>query len=337
MCGPRHVQVRLSALLLCAAGMLFATGCEKSPDAEPAQEPAERPATLPAGFDNAFMIPDADRDQWGNPVHVRNGSKADPETGYPYEAWLKQPRMEFVLIPAGEFMMGSGISAEEVAWRYGGLADYFTHEHPQHRVQITKPFWLGKYEVTQGQWQAVTEEPPWAGQEYAKSNPRHAVSWVPSDDCQSFISKLAERTAAKVFAFPTEAQWEYACRAGTQTAYSFGGSAPQLKDYAWYEDNAKQVGEEYAHAVGSKRPNAWGLYDMHGNVWEWCADWYGKDYYASSPAVDPTGPASGRARVLRGGGWSNQDWDARCAARSSMGRVFKMLPNGGLRAALRVP
>ena len=140
--------------------------------------------------------------------------------------------------------------------------------------------------------------------------PVERVSW---DDCQEFIKRLngkAEMGNWKA-RLPTEAQWEYACRAGTTTEYSFGDSEAALGDYAWFGGNS----ESKTHEVGQKKPNAWGLYDMHGNVWEWCADWYGA--YAADDAVDPTGPSSGSSRVLRGGSWYCSATYCRSACRRS--------------------
>ena len=261
---------------------------------------------LPEWLAGAFEVPGEAKDAYGNPV--RQG--LDPTTGWPLEIRHKARRMHFVFIPAGEFMMGSPENEKD---RFGG-------EGPVHKVKITKPFYLGKYEVTQAEWQQVTGEEPWSGERYAKANPRHAVSYVSWHDCQEFVKKLkaevrssrfsgsseerAEtRTTNLSFALPTEAQWEYACRAGTQTRFCYGDDADyrQLKDYAWFDDNALDVGEKYAHPVGQKKPNAWGLYDMHGNVWEWCQDWYGD--YPSSSVSDPSGPTGGGVRVFRGGSW----------------------------------
>ena len=206
-------------------------------------------------------------------------------------------KMEFVLIGAGQFMMGSRESAEELAKRMkDGKADLFKNERPAHKVTITKPFFLGKYEVTQGQWQAVmANDLSWFA---GPKNPVEEVSWT---DCQKYMAKLNEklRAAGAKFSLPTEAQWEYACRAGTTTQFDFSDDPAKLDEYAWRRDNAKRT----THPVGQKKPNAWGLYDMYGNVWEWTADWYAEDYYGKSPAVDPAGPDSGESRVLRGGSW----------------------------------
>ncbi|MDY0171233.1 MAG: SUMF1/EgtB/PvdO family nonheme iron enzyme, partial [Thermoguttaceae bacterium] len=208
------------------------------------------------------------------------------------EAWashLGQPveltdtaGMEFVLIPPGEFMMGVR----------GADSD----DGPQHRVRITKPFYLGKYPVTQQQWEAVTGNNP--GQFKEPTNPVETVSW---NDCQEFLKTLNEKADGpqRTFRLPTEAEWEYACRAGTATRFGFGDDAGQLGEYAWYEANAGGR----TQPVGQKKPNAWGLHDMHGNVWEWCADWFSADYYAKSPTDNPPGPVSGSLRALRGGAW----------------------------------
>ena len=124
------------------------------------------------------------------------------------------------------------------------------------------------------------------------------VSW---DDAVAYCKKLSEKEG-KTYRLPTEAEWEYACRAGTKTAWSFGDDEKVLGDYAWYDKNAVEiVSEQYAHQVGLKKPNGFGLYDMHSNVYEWCHDYYEEDYYQQSPEKDPTGPVTGSSRVLRGG------------------------------------
>ena len=196
----------------------------------------------------------------------------------------KGVKLDLVLIPAGEFMMGSPDSDR----------DGFDWEKPQHKVRITKPFYLGKYLVTQEQWQTVMDSNPSLLK--GPKNPVEQVSW---EDCQKFLGKLNTKSAAGggKFQLPSEAQWEYACRAGSKTRYCFGDDEKQLGEYAWYDKNSGGK----THPVGEKKPNAWGLYDMHGGVWEWCADWY-KDY-KESPVDDPMGAATGSFRVFRGGSW----------------------------------
>ena len=183
--------------------------------------------------------------------------------------------MVLVPIPAGKFMMG---------------------DESKHSVTITKPFHLGAFEVTQEQYEKVMGKNP----SYFKgpNNPVELVSWK---DAVEFCRKLSqlpkEKAAGHVYRLPTEAEWEYACRAGTTAAYSFGDDASQLGQYAWFDENSGTT----THPVGGKKPNPWGLYDMHGNVWEWCHDWHGE--YPSEPVTDPTGPTTGSFRVYRGGGW----------------------------------
>ncbi len=176
-------------------------------------------------------------------------------------------------------------------------------EKPQHRVGITRAFHLGKCPVTQEQWQAVMGSNP--SHFHGPKNPVEKVSW---DDCQKFLDKLTSKSAGAsgVFMLPTEAQWEYACRATSATRYCFGDDESQLGEYAWY---GGELGSK-TRPVGQKEPNAWGLYDMHGNVWEWCQDWYDSQYYRKSynrgriVDEDPAGPATGSYRVCRGGGWA---------------------------------
>jgi len=184
-------------------------------------------------------------------------------------------KMEFVLIPAGSFMMGSDKKADA---------------KPVHRVTITKPFYLGKFEVTQEQWEKVMGNNP--SRFKGAKNPVEQVSW---EDSQKFMEALKGKVPSQTFRLPTEAEWEYACRAGSKTDYSYGDSPEKLGDHAWYKENC----ENTTHPIGQKKPNPWGLYDMHGNVWEWCQDWHGK--YSAKSATDPTGAATGERRVLRGG------------------------------------
>lgn len=187
-------------------------------------------------------------------------------------------KLELVLIHAGSFQMGSNQN------------DY--DESPAHRVTLSRPYYLGKYEITQEQWEKVMGENP---SHFKGANlPVENVSW---EDCQRFVAALQKKTGRR-FALPTEAQWEYACRAGTTTSYSFGDDESQLENYAWFASNS----ELKTHPVGRKKPNPWGLYDMHGNVFEWCADWY-VESYPKEDVVDPVGPTTGDRRAIRGGAW----------------------------------
>jgi formylglycine-generating enzyme required for sulfatase activity len=206
---------------------------------------------------------------------------------------------EFIQIPTGSFIMGADKNFEDAR----------DDETPPHRVTISQPFYLGKYEVTQGEWVAVMENNPSAFKERSSSNPVENVSW---NDVQSFIQRLSAKERKK-YRLPTEAEWEYAARAGTKSTYSFGNDARQLGQYAWWYDG--KSGRQ-THPAGQKQPNPWGLYDMHGNVWEWVNDWYNDSYYSRRPSTDPAGPSEGNFRVLRGGSWSNSAWGLRSASRN---------------------
>ena len=181
--------------------------------------------------------------------------------------------LEMVLIPAGTFVMGSPESEEDR-----------NDDEVQHLVTLTKPYYMGKYEVTQEQWEAIMGKNP--SQIKGTNFPVTDVSW---NDCQKFIKKLNKITEGG-YRLPTEAEWEYACRAGTTTAYSFGGSLA--------ENDANIIGERIK-SVGSYKPNAFGLYDMHGNVFEMCEDWYAE--YPTGVIIDPKGPAKGKNHIVRGG------------------------------------
>jgi len=175
------------------------------------------------------------------------------------------------------------------------------HERPAHRVRISKPFYMGVYEVTQEEYQKVMGDNPSEFQ----GNPRlpvHGVSWHEAVRfCERLTALPSERSAGRRYRLPTEAEWEYACRAGTRTAFHFGNSPDALDDYAWY-NRTRELGPS---PIGRKKPNRWGLYDMHGNVAEWCSDWYCPKYYAISLTTDPKGPEGPerpfRTRVHRGG------------------------------------
>jgi len=208
-------------------------------------------------------------------------------------------KLEMVLIPAGSFMMGAARGERD--------------EYPVHKVNITKPFYLAKYELTQQQWAVVMgAKAPGKFQD-----PKHPVESLARLHVAAFFKRLNEKLGGKsfvgrhpldlagtpgIYRLPTEAQWEYACRAGSNTNYSFGDDEKLLGQYAWFYGNS----EGTTHPVGRKKPNRWGLYDMHGNVWEMCRDEYFADYYAISPTDYPPGPRATHRRVgvVRGGAWN---------------------------------
>ena len=201
--------------------------------------------------------------------------------------------IEFVLIEPGWFMMGSN----------KGLAS----EKPVHKVDITRPFYLGRYPFTQSQWVSIAGTNP--SQFKGDAYPVEQVSWL---DVQAFLKKL--NTGEWNYRLPTEAEWEYACRAGTSTEYSFGNNDTVVGEYAWYRGNSNGKSQP----VGRKRPNPWGLFDIHGNVHEWVQDWFDSDSYArfeNKTAVDPTGAESGDYRVVRGGSSDNSAESLRSAQR----------------------
>jgi len=243
--------------------------------------------------------------------------------------------MKLVLIPKGTFMMGSPKTEE------GRVQD-----ETQHQVTISKDYYLGVTEVTQGQYEKVMGTNPsnFQGNKIEGSSSNHPVDRVSWEDAVEFCKKLSElpeeKGAGRVYRLPTEAEWEYACRAGSKTAYSFGDNSRDLGNYAWFGNNSgskeldsaailKDTPQRYmdtlvsarcaTHPVGEKNANAWGLYDMHGNVWEWCSDWYGG--YPKGAVSDPVGPIQGSRRVDRGGSWLLE------AARCRLAIRFRRLPS----------
>ena len=189
--------------------------------------------------------------------------------------------------------------------------EHIPDEGPQHRVVITKPFYLSKYETTQAQWEAVMEENK-AAFRVNLSHPIEQVSW---DDVNEFVRRMNFRNGVPglKFMLPTEARWEYACRAGTTSTWACGDTEDRLTEVAWIKPNSRQQ----THPVGELRPNAFGLYDMNGNVWEWCSDGYDPDYYSHSPTEDPPGSTVGGERVTRGGGYNTGSESIRAASRFS--------------------
>jgi formylglycine-generating enzyme required for sulfatase activity len=260
--------------------------------------------------------------------------------------------MKCVLIPAGKFIMGSPASEAN----RGG-------DETQHQVTITKPFYMGVTEVTVGQFSAFVKETAhqteaekegwgltWTGTTFEKVNgaswhkpgfpqeDTHPVTEVSWNDAVAFCQWLS-RKSGRTVRLPTEAEWEYACRAGTTTAYQWGDDPDMGKGWCNAADQTAKArfpnwvafnwadGYVFTSPGGSFRANAWGLYDMHGNVWEWCADWYDKEYYGSGASVDPRGPVSGEGRVLRGGAWGDDPRRCRSACRywTTPGRRFGLI------------
>lgn len=212
--------------------------------------------------------------------------------------------IDLVWIAPGEFVMGSSSGGER-------------NEGPTTSVRLTKGYWLGRTPVTQGQWQALMGNNPSHFKQSGLDAPVEQVSW---EEAMAFCRKLTERERAAgrlpagyVYTLPSEAQWEYAARAGTTTRWSFGDNESQLGDYGWFTGNSGGQ----TRPVGQKRANPWGLYDVHGNVWEWTRSWFGD--YPGGSVVDHEGPNSGSSRVNRGGSWINTASDARSAYRGRTG------------------
>jgi WD40 repeat protein/formylglycine-generating enzyme required for sulfatase activity len=223
--------------------------------------------------------------------------------------------MLLVPIPAGEFQMGGGKSVAEIVKLFElrpAEVELFGIEHPQHLAKITRPFYLAVNEVTQQQYFKVMGTRPWE-QYYMKGSPDYPAVYVSHDDAVEFCRRLSYEEGVE-YRLPTEAEWEYACRAGTTTIYSFGDDASTLGQYARMRDEQSQVPND--HRVGQKLPNRWSLYDMHGSVAEWCQDWYAP-YGSETVVSDPVGPAQGDGRVSRGGAFGFPPWAIRAAARPS--------------------
>ncbi len=224
--------------------------------------------------------------------------------------------MRFVRINAGSFTMGSPVGER------GRREDELPHE-----VTISKSFYLGIYEVTQDQYEKVMGNNP--SQFKETENPVEKVSW---DDAASFCKKISElpeeKTAGREYRLPTEAEWEYACRATSSAAYCFGDSEDDLEEYSWFN------GRRGTHPVGEKKPNRWGLYDMHGNVSEWCHDGYWW-IYPKGEQIDPKGPPRSSAHVARGGSYRTLAIGCRASSRSEVG--YPGLGDIGFRVAMSLP
>ncbi len=269
------------------------------------REDAPAPAVAPLKDGEAAQLQQAWADHLGLPVE----REVDLPDGV---------KLTLVLIPPGEFNMGS--TREEIIrfTEESNLipdihgATRISKEGPQHLVRITRPFYLGKYEVTQAQWQAIMGNNP----SRVQDAPTHPVTQVSWDNIQGFLTKLNEATADETlrFALPTEAQWEFATRAGTTLPWHLGPSDRDLLAYGWFTLNSRGL----TYPVGGKKPNPFGLYDVYGNVWEWCADGFTDDYYATSPVNDPPGAADPLTRVVRGGSYDRHPLVCRSATRTAL-------------------
>ncbi|MDR1165121.1 MAG: formylglycine-generating enzyme family protein [Deltaproteobacteria bacterium] len=208
--------------------------------------------------------------------------------------------MEFIYIAPGSFFMG------EDAGTFGPPE---RDETPQHRVYLNKGFYLGKFEVTQREWETVMgwnrSAFPW---------PANPVDSVSHEEAQEFIARLNRLEGAAYYRLPTEAEWEYCARAGSSSFYSYGSDPRRLGKVAWHSANSSRS----THAVGALIPNPWGLYDIHGNIWEWTGDWHQENYYQESPFNDPQGPLKGTAKVFRGCGWDSDHYRCRVTYRNFM-------------------
>ena len=234
------------------------------------------------------------------------GFSADPPIE-PGRVVLNSIGMSLTYCPPGTFLMGSPDADP----------DRKPEEQPQQTVKLTQGFFLGTYEVTQGEWFSLMQTEPWKCQPGVREDPRASVTYVSWYDAQEFCQRLSQHEG-KMYRLPTEAEWEYACRAGTTTRFSFGDDAAKLSEYGWWGSTAEQGTarhEPYTHRVGLKRPNPWGFFDMHGHQWEWCQD----AYAAKMPGGrDPFTPGDHKSnRYIRGGGWCHVAVDCRSAYRPS--------------------
>ena len=211
--------------------------------------------------------------------------------------------MKFVEIPAGSFRMGNLDQPDE---------------RPVHQVSFASSLWVQTMELTQAQWKAVMGTHPWSSMPNMREGDDYPASMMTWSDAQQFVKQLNQLDPGHGYRLPSEAEWEYACRAGSTRAYGFGNDRNKLKDYAWFDANASQVGESYAHGVWQKKPNAWGLFDMLGNVWEWCQDSYQDSYQGAPPNGAALVAPDRDSHVYRGGGFRNAERFARASARAGL-------------------
>lgn len=251
------------------------------------------------------------------------------------------PTIAFRWCPAGTFTMGEddkevdATLASMIIRRRKEIGE----DDKKVEVTLTAGYWLGETEITQAQWQTLMDTSPWSGQQHVKEGADYAASYISHEEAVAFCQKLTaqERSAGRLpkgwkYSLPTEAQWEYACRAGTQSQFSFGQFESPMGEHGWFEKNAVEMGATFAHRVGMKKPNPWGLSDMHGNVGEWCSDWWD---IPLTGGRDPVGTPSGSDRVHRGGAWTSLDKNCRSAYRLGSSPDFRSYEVGFRLACLR--
>jgi formylglycine-generating enzyme required for sulfatase activity len=330
---------RTWTVLFAAAVVLIAIGVGwrafSSPGSAPPEKSQGRPAKAQRLSDDLVGISDANYASLdglapGSREAQERQRQAVQQLGLPLEVKARKTGIVLRLVPAGSFTMGSPTSES-------GRVD----DEIQHQVILNRAFYCAKFEVTQVQWEALMGSNPSSHKRgvyvggYALSSPTddpvEQVSW---EDCQEFLKKLCqmEGAAEGTYRLLTEAEWEYACRAGSAGRYYFSDRDSALGQYAWYSDN----GDAATHPVGQKKANAFGLYDMHGNVEEWCQDWYG--VYPSGSVTNPSGPRSSgdNLRVIRGGSWCDTVGRCRSAFRGRGTTEFRWASNG-LRLARTIP
>lgn len=323
---------------------------EQTPKASEEKAPKEVEAEVEAEAEQA--------DQTGEEQVIQERPPA-PVSKVTGQEMLREPGaaetfagIAFAWIPAGEFLMGSKLSAENVEMIFGGKREDYRDELPQHDVTLSKGFWMGRYEVTNAQFEQFASATGyrtdaeregrgralngdrWEDREGASwrtpgwdPQPTQPVVLVSWRDAQAHVDWLNTLGQGR-FRLPSEAEWEYACRADGFGVYSFGDYADSLPANARYRANALELGEACPAPVGTKLPNPWNLYDMHGNVGEWCRDGYDAAYYTYSPAVDPQGPEAGAQRVVRGGSWYSYDRYCRSASRTCAAAEYRYVVLG---------
>ena len=239
----------------------------------------------------------------------------------PFEV-IEKEGIPFVSIPAGQFFMGTNSSEKKWLEQKGWWSRFLDSELPAHRVIISEPFLMGQTELTQAQWTGIMGKKHPNLTFKGEGRPVDSVSFR---DVQRFLKRLNEKSEDR-FRLPTEAEWEYCCRAGAWDGFMIGNegqsiNASELSDYCWLKENSNGK----TQAVGGKKPNAWGLHDMHGNVWEWCEDFYGRDVYGlrSDPAISPINRSLFPERIMRGGSWFLSESYQRAAVRSGFAEELR--------------